>query len=467
MNLELVPCMFKSRAGDGKESEVVGFVIRTPGSTTGTIVPTTSTPPTTSKPGTTVTKQPKIQPRRSDPIIAPKRIESLPQKILPAPLTTSLSNGAISNKSLGIGSYIDIPALGHSGASAPASIKPPPKPRSKSTKAKSKSKIVEEIPLPPTTTTTTTALPAPPSLPSTSFAMQSPPQLLSEGYSQSITTTSSSPPSYLPPISAIANGTINSTSNSYQQQISANGCTSDDLNAIEIAHSLSNDQKARNEYWNNNPNTNSHQPHSSHSHDQYYNYDTNYVYQHHQQPQSQAPQTSHSESTTTGGGGGYPSSVYPQTSSEYGSHHHHHNHNHEQTNGFCQVNNGYGGHHQTNGHHNNGANNNQWIPHPRQLQPQQQQQYAGAQNQMTSSTPDSGIQSIDGSPPSTSAFTPPMVSPYPIQANHFDANLTQTTMAPHQQQLPSITTQYSAGPMGGSSMRSRLSIDGAINNCIR
>jgi hypothetical protein len=450
MNLELVPCMFKSRAGDGKESEVVGFVIRTPGSTTGTIVPTTSTPPTTSKPGTTIAKQPKIQPRRSDPIIAPKRIDSLLQKILPAtsansailpaPLTTSLSNGAVSNKNgnLGIGSYIDIPLTALGQSAPPPSNKPPPKPRSKSTKAKPKSKVVEEMP--------TTTLPAPPSLPSTSFEMQSPPQLLpAESYPQnaSVTTVSSSPPSYLPPISSTG---IPSTSyhhqQQHQQQISSNGCTSDDLNAIEIAHSLSNDQKARNEFWN----SNHQQPHSSHSHDQYYNYDSNYLY-HQQSSQAQQPQT------TSNSNGGYPpASVYPQTSSEYSG-------NHERSNSFGQSN-GYvhSQQHQPNGtgHH----NGNHWVPQPRPLQQQQQQQqqYSGVQNQMTSSTPDSGIQSIDGSPPSTSAFTPPMVSPYPLQANHFDSNLTQTTMAP-QQHLPSMsTTHFSAGPMG--SMRSRLSTDG-------
>lgn len=46
----------------------------------------------------------------------------------------------------------------------------------------------------------------------------------------------------------------------------------------------------------------------------------------------------------------------------------------------------------------------------------------GSNNQLSTS-PDSGIQSIDGSPPST--FTPPMVSPYTVQVslNNFSNNL--------------------------------------------
>jgi hypothetical protein len=487
MNLELVPCMFKSRAGDGKESEVVGFMLRTPGSIniTGTSITTTqAATPIASKP---VVKQPKIQPRRSDPVIAPRKLDSGPPKILPAtsangivstakilpaPLTTSLSNGSIATsnaqKGLGIGSFIELPltAFGQGAttvvptSSAPPIIttaKAPPKPRSRSTKAKSKVKPVEEIP-------PSMVLQAPPSLPSTSFEMQSPPQLLPETNGSflqnpsSITPVSSSPPSYLPPISAITHGGIESGSSpstsgyslqeqqQQQQLISANGCTSDDIRAIEIAHSLSNDQKARNEYWSHNP----HSQHSSSHEQQYYAYDSTYMFP----QQQQQPSSSHS------GQPGYHS--YPQASSDYNSH--------EQPNGYGN----YSHQHQqncNNGHH----SNNHWIqqqqpPRPQPLQQQQQQQqYHGVNNnQMTSSTPDSGIQSIDGSPPSTSAFTPPMVSPYPIQTNHFDPNLTQTTMTVSalQQQLPlstSSTTQFSAGPMGSSScssIRTRLSSEG-------
>ncbi|KAH7699350.1 SET domain containing protein, partial [Aphelenchoides avenae] len=59
------------------------------------------------------------------------------------------------------------------------------------------------------------------------------------------------------------------------------------------------------------------------------------------------------------------------------------------------------------------------YPHPNHTWPAQAYGNHGmmpSHHQMSSSTPDSGIQSIDGSPPSVSSYTPPMVSPYMTHA---------------------------------------------------
>lgn len=57
--------------------------------------------------------------------------------------------------------------------------------------------------------------------------------------------------------------------------------------------------------------------------------------------------------------------------------------------------------------------------HNAQYQQTQQQQQPQQHQQILSSTPDSGIQSIDGSPPSILSYTPPMISPCNNQVYFF------------------------------------------------
>ena len=81
--------------------------------------------------------------------------------------------------------------------------------------------------------------------------------------------------------------------------------------------------------------------------------------------------------------------------------------------------------------------------------------HPGIPSQFSSCTPDSGIQSIDGSPPSVSSYTPPMVSPYMTQATSCESNAStqfQPALVP-----PSLVSMSSVSRAPGTYIEEKVS----------
>ena len=341
--------MFK-RAGDGNESQCMGLIIRAPGVTAMAALPSSSMGAPGAK--TPQAKAPvKLQPKPNGTIpITPKIAPANTQTVIPAMVTTTASttNVTVTSNSgqIGVGSMIQLPLSAVSQAQGGPVHLTIAKPAKKAAKPKSKRRDSKVDDQPPSNNSRS------------SFDMQSPPQIVPEQNS------------YVPATSSYLHS-MSIAPPTYQVATSStNGCTQEDMNAINLAHDLSNEQEVGRTYW---QNQNGHQA------AQYYGHDQNYGY------------------SNAGPSFNPPHDSYQSSNSDYG----------QQQNGGQYVYN------QPQGHH---GNHQQWAG-------QRQIQYPGPNNQMTSSTPDSGIQSIDGSPPSSSAFTPPMVSPYPVQATHYDHSL--------------------------------------------
>uniref|UniRef100_A0AC34R7N9 Histone-lysine N-methyltransferase n=1 Tax=Panagrolaimus sp. JU765 TaxID=591449 RepID=A0AC34R7N9_9BILA len=342
--------MFKSRAGDG--SECVGLIIRTPGGPpVAAIPPPNSTSSTNCRTNNSTTKQPiKLQPRPNGAVpITPKLLpnpSSIPAIVTTTSTTTNVTVTSNTGQ-IGVGSMIELPISAvnqANGTPVHLTLTKPKKTTSKSKKQKEKSDESEQ-----SSSNTSRS----------SFDMQSPPQIIAD--SNFVPSTNS----FLPPIS------------SQSIYVSSNGCTADDINAINIAHDLTNEHEMNRNFWQNQ------QPSSSHFYGQEY---------------SQYPSSNNQNYTGNNDGFNGPPP----------------NHDYQQN----PPNNHYQNYHQQNHH------NPAWI----NVRPLQYPNNA----QMTSSTPDSGIQSIDGSPPSTTAFTPPMVSPYAVQSGHYDHGTMQSLpMNPH------------------------------------
>uniref|UniRef100_A0A7E4W1T3 AWS domain-containing protein n=1 Tax=Panagrellus redivivus TaxID=6233 RepID=A0A7E4W1T3_PANRE len=364
MNLELVPIMWKGRTTAG-EAQCMGVIIRS-----GTSTDTTMT--TAAMPSATISSLPPV---RGPPKLLPRGMP----RILPAPrpVTTSVTTMAGTSSTTLSSNTTQVPK------------KPPSKakPRSRSRKK------VEPKPTPatspPTVGKVASAEVKPASIndpqPSTSYEQQ---PTMSHSYSV--------PPPNLPIASQ-------PQPQSVPMQTNNNGLGDEDLNAIEIAHSIRNDHELNRNYWQPpgeqgaNQQSASLQPVSSYYHGEPSGSDQ---YMYHQQA----------------GPSGY--------NAQYNGHQmyqpvYHGNASNSQ-NGTVSTSNANGvGYYLHPQGHLHPQHQQQWRP---QVNGQQQYAAPNNQNQMTSSTPDSGIQSIDGSPPSTSAFTPPMVSPYPLQSSHFDAS---------------------------------------------